>query len=555
MPIVPRVGPAPLPGVRVGGAAPEAAFGGGAGNASVGLMPGLSAVHTEASQIVQEERVRADQIALTDAGARESEVGTDVLYGPDGALTKKGKDAFDTPETTRDAYFKRTAEISAGLGSDDQRAAFQRIVVNNWSRINEQLQRHVAQQKVSYDTDSTDAFVANKQNEALKAYSDPIAVTGAINEQRAAITGYGQRNGWADEQTKQAVAKQISSTHVGVISQFLDSEQDITAQQYFQQHRDEISAIDQAKIDRALKAGSTLGEAQRATKQILGDTTTATDALARAEAITDPKVQKEAIQLVTAHFGELDRAQRIDRENARARVLQDVEGNKGRLNRASQDWQLIDGYPEGEHVLERQQQILHPPPDRGDPDKYAGYVAMAATSPATRQALLSTSIREITDDETLSGGQKTAIINLIRGERQRDVVDLRSEASAAEQEAKRLEQIVKKAQQDGNQNEIEANTPYMYASQQRATLLRGRVITATRAAHFGVVATPDAATPPTAPETASHSTGLSSFGLSSLKPVTPEMLRDIATHGAGYAEYLRKSGYDVPAVLPKAPTP
>lgn len=559
MPIVPRINSAPLPGVRVGGAAPDAAFGGGVGNATLGLNPGLSAVHGEAARIAQEETDKADQVQRTDNRSRIMEVTTGLLFGPDGVLTKQGKDAFTAPEDARKRYFDAVGQIRAGL-SDRQRDAFDTDASNQWNQINEQVQSHVASQRQKYDVQTTSAAVENAQNLALQSYDKPDIVESLITGVREDTKAFGARNGWSEDQIKEMADKRTSDTRVGIVSRMLDDGNDLAASKYYDEHRDQIDGVAQGKIEKALEIGSRQGEALRITNRILatkenGVPITATAALAQAEAVVDPRVRNEAIKEVTAHFGEADRAQRIDRENARARVLQSLRANNGRLNEASSDWQLINGYPEGEHVLVEQHQILHPPPDRGDPDKYFSYLAMAHTSDATRAALLGMSVKDINDDATMSPGQKTSVLNLIVSEQHKDLSAITHDATEAEREAKALEKIVKKARDEKDQQTIDDNAPAMYAAQQRATVLRGQMLSAKRASRFigTPAATPGAIASPSDSPPAPTSGDIdlrNPLGLQPLKPITPEMLRDIGTHGAGYAEYLRKSGYAVPAILP-----
>lgn len=652
MPIVPRIDPAPLPGVRVNGGAPAGAFGGGAGNVVAGIQPGLSAVHDEAARIAQEERNKADQIMLTAATSDLSSARNDLLFGQDGALTKRGADAFTTPETTRAAYFAQAGQIRARLTSDAQREAFDSTLDGDWSQVDEQVQSHVAAQRQAYDTQTTDALVANKQNEALRSYTDPATVAGAIEAQRAAITQFGARNGWSDAQTQDAVTKQVSATHMGVLSRMLDDGDDQRATQYYDAHKSEIAGLDQAKAERALGVGTTLGQATRISDQIIagkyapglvtagnidltnrprvqnadgsistvrsmsferdgheilvptvsadgkilthdeaiaqydrtgqhlgifndaasatayavqlhasqaamldGQPTpiTAAAALTQAESIENPTVREKAIDLVTSHFNELNTAQRLDRENARARVMQSLETSHGRLNEASSDWQAINGYPEGEQVLERQRQILHPPPDPGDPDKYNQFLALAATTPETRAQLLATPISDIVHDPTMNHGQITSVINLIRAERNRDVTDLQRSHTDALQAVKAAQQELDDAKSNEDDEAAAAAQSKLYAAQQRETVLRGQLTQATRAARLIAprTATPSAGAPaaagPSSPPRAVND--LESFGITPLapKPLTPEMERDIVTYGAAYANYLRTMGYDVPS--------
>ncbi|HEX6464146.1 MAG TPA: hypothetical protein VFZ98_06830, partial [Vicinamibacterales bacterium] len=645
-------------------------------------------------QIADEERQKADDIAITAAGAKASDAMNTALWGEGGALTKKGQDAFNADADAHTAYWGQISQIQNGLTNDRQKQSFAKIANNNWNAINEQVQKHVAAQRTAYDTDSTDALVANSQNAAMNAYADPKIVQSSINQMTAAITSYGQRNGWSADETTQALAKQLSTTHVGILSRMLANEQHDAAATYYAAHKDEIAGAAQDKIQKALDVGATQADAlrtfnaimsgqftpgletagnidltkrprvqnadgsistvrsmsfERDGKEILVPTVsddgkilnddeaiaqydrtgkhlgifssdaaasayakklhdaqqdmiegrgtgvpkggrdasgaemldgstntapvTATSALAQAESITDPKVREETLKLVTLHFNELDRAQREDRENARARVLKDMRANGGRLNQASPDWQLIDGYPEGDHVLEVQKQLLHPPRDPGDPDKVTSYIAMAATSPATRQALLATPIADIVNDETMNSGQKTRVINLIKGEREKDYQDLKTQAAQADKEAKGLAAKVQKARDERDQDTIDENTGAMYAAQQRAKVLQGQLIQATRArghqtaadrthgsggpAQIGGAAAADT---PADTRTAANPVGLTPadpewVNPQATYPLTAAMLHDIARKGPRYAKYLADSGYIVPRVLPKLSGP
>ncbi len=106
MPIVPRypvpqVETAPLPAARVSADAPAAAFG-------VPAAPDLSGVQRVFAQIVEEERQKADQLAVLDADNQLAQLGTDLETR---ALSRRGKEAFGALGETADEWQRRTAEI------------------------------------------------------------------------------------------------------------------------------------------------------------------------------------------------------------------------------------------------------------------------------------------------------------------------------------------------------------------------------------------------------------------------------------------------------------
>src|SRR5688500_10724136 len=114
----PKVDATPLPGVRRSVDVPRAAF---QPPASIDL----SGVHGVLKEVVEQERQKADQIALTDAESKLAEVETELLYNPQtGLLNKKGLDAFGTPDEFEENWTKRASEIGKSLGNDRQKAAF-----------------------------------------------------------------------------------------------------------------------------------------------------------------------------------------------------------------------------------------------------------------------------------------------------------------------------------------------------------------------------------------------------------------------------------------------
>lgn len=558
--IIPRVNPTPLPPARMtvtplARMTPIEAFGGGAGDSSAALDEGLSPIHQQAAQIAQEEKQKADSIANTANSAAITDAATQTLYGPDGALTKQGANAFTAPEDARTTYYQKLGAIRSQITDAGQRDAFDGMAARQWSEIDRQVQAHVAQQRQAYDDHTTDAAIANYKNLAIQGYSDAPTVQNSIDGIKQQVANYGQRNGWSADEIQQITDKHVSDTHVGVLSRMLDAQQIGTAQSYYDAHKDAIDGSAQEKIDKALKTGTTQAKALHLFNDIIngngpnGPPVTATAALAKAEDEKDPATRQEALQLVTSHFNEVNRAQQLDRENARNRVQKDVEDNGGKLNKASSDWQLIDGTPEGFQVLERQHQILFPPRDPGDPDKVSNYIGMAVASPDTRAELLATPISTITNDDTMNAAQKTRVINFIRGEKEKDYRDLVQQSTAADKYATALEQKVKNPKTQDDVDNVDENTSRMYAAQQKATVLRGQLQQAQRArrsapsqsgAHAPANGEQNGQSGQQAPSVTSND-----VDTSKPKPLTPEIIDDIAKYGPGYLDVVRAHGYDV----------
>src|SRR5678815_698685 len=145
MPMIPRVSLNPLPNVRQNPNAPREAFGGGV----AAETPDLSGVANVASregearhQLRMEEIAKANQIATTHAYSQLITGTNDILHGPDGVLNRQGQDAFTADQDAYDRYGEHVAKIRESLGTEDQRAIFDKMVINEWNSVDSQVQPH-----------------------------------------------------------------------------------------------------------------------------------------------------------------------------------------------------------------------------------------------------------------------------------------------------------------------------------------------------------------------------------------------------------------------------
>jgi hypothetical protein len=123
-----------------------------------------------------------------------------------------------------------------------------------------------------------------------------------------------------------------SKTHKGVIERMLSNNQDVLANEYYYGNpkkgipgvKDQVSGSDVADVEKALKAGSVLGESQRqATSIMQAHGTDEKSALERARSISDPKIQEETVKEVKMRFAEQEASKRqADEYNFRAAAEQ-----------------------------------------------------------------------------------------------------------------------------------------------------------------------------------------------------------------------------------------
>lgn len=259
----------------------------------------LSGVASVAHNIYQEETQRADQIALVRASA---ELATTANHLQVITAQKKGEQAFDTPDEVQASWEKSVSAIAGTMRTQRQKDAFQARVANEWVGLDSFVQRHVAQERTTYDTQQTKALLDSKHDQAILNYGDPRAVDLAVNEQLATVKDFGARNGLPPEAIAQQVADTRSQTYTQVIARMLDDGNDLGAQRYYTDKKDQLTGEDQGRLAKALEQGSILGESQRQADAILAKNPTKTDAYEASKQIQNPKVRQETEQRLDVEF-------------------------------------------------------------------------------------------------------------------------------------------------------------------------------------------------------------------------------------------------------------
>lgn len=313
---VPRYSPnqideRPVSGPRVSVDAPLEAFGGGQSLQNVSNAN--RALNQQTLDIVVREKQNADQVMFLDADNQLAQKENDILYNKDtGALNKRGKDTFGLHDTVNDEFTKAAAEIEKNLKNDNQRASFRRSAQSRQMNLNKQIDVHVGQERRAFDDAQTQASIANDTNDAVLNYGDPVRVAMALENQRAKIIDKANRNGLPDEWTKMTTDQTFSKTHSAVIDQMLADGNDLAADQYFKENKDEILSDDRVKLEKALHEGAVLGDAQRNADEIFLKSDNRNEAFEKAKKIKDPELRKETEAQLERMFTRQSTAERQD---------------------------------------------------------------------------------------------------------------------------------------------------------------------------------------------------------------------------------------------------
>ena len=333
----PRVQSAPLPGARLNPQAPNAAF--------AGAPPvDLSGVSHVLAGIVQEERQRANEVALVDADEQLGRFETSLLYDPEkGLLNRRGRDAFEVPELAKGEWEKKVGEIEAGLANDAQRSAFRRLTVQRGVDVDRTIQRHVSGEMRSYEEERTKSLLDVELNAALNAYQDPERVDMAATRITDAITNFARHNGLSAETRDAQVQGAVSSVYAGVVDRMLADGDDLAAKKYYESVKDKISGGDSVRTVKALELGSVRGESQRQADRISDAAPNLTAALVEARKLDDPDVRAATEDRLRQYYATKSQAKRQKEEEDEVRALNVIERTHDVHSIPHSLWDTFDG--------------------------------------------------------------------------------------------------------------------------------------------------------------------------------------------------------------------
>lgn len=281
-----------------------------------------------------EERKKADQIAILEADQKLSALETSMLYDPKtGAMNKRGKDSFSLPDTVLPDFDAKAGEIEQSLTNDYQKLSFRKMLASRRGHVDNQIQRHVSGETKKYDDDVTKNYVANELNAAIENFHDPERIRLSLDRQRGAIMAHADRNGLDSESTKRLIEDTQSKTHKAVIGRIVNSGGIGSAQKYYTEYKHELSGEDRIDVDKALKEGLIQRDSQVASDKIYSKHSDDMQAaLSKAREIKDPERRDETVRRLKNLFGDKrasdDESSRVAFETA----YNALEANGGNLD-------------------------------------------------------------------------------------------------------------------------------------------------------------------------------------------------------------------------------
>lgn len=245
--------------------------------------------------VAEKAKLGADQLSVSAAENALLNFENDYQYNPEtGMYKKEGKDAFDLIKVSKEEYAKKRSEIANEyLKNDMQRLSFDERANQRQAQFDKEVMNHVGVQIKKYDDQTTAASLELERNKAINGYQTPGAVALAIGNQKKAILDYADRHGESLEQATFRAQSAESKIHYGVISRMLTNGDDVSAEEYFKNNKENIKDADDLKrAETELEIGSARGKAQRFTDDVIAKGMNEQAAYKEAAKIENPKVRE-----------------------------------------------------------------------------------------------------------------------------------------------------------------------------------------------------------------------------------------------------------------------
>lgn len=288
-----------------------------------------SALNQEIIEFANQQKKRFDQVNLQDYDTALSKFQIDLESE---ALSLKGKDAANAQAVANTGWKAGLESLNSMLVNDEQRAEAQRLAADRFISLYKTISTHTARELENYDIESTQSAIVNARNEAIINYTTPGKFAEQINKQKNLLSSFAQSYGKGDEWLEQNIKKNVSETHLNLITHLVNNSQDITASSHFKKFKKDFTADDLMKAESIVEAGSTEGEAQRVVDSLIKQKKNYSEALSEIILKTEgnPKLRKSMRLEAEAQYGGMQRAEALTQKQTFEYLNDELEKSGGR---------------------------------------------------------------------------------------------------------------------------------------------------------------------------------------------------------------------------------
>lgn len=224
---------------------------------------GLQSLGGVIGQVGEEFEKRNDEQAVFEARRQLNEWERQKVFDPEtGAVTKRGKDAFDLPKQLTEDFDKFATEVGGKLGSNRQRQVFRDMADQRRGQITSWAGRHALQQRDVYNEGQFQADLQSFQDRATLYADDPAKVSTELAIQGQRIISHLRDKGRSEEEIAGAVKENASRVHRSVIASLVDRGDAEGAQNYLTRNEGSMTADDAQRVRGALRETVARSKAQ-----------------------------------------------------------------------------------------------------------------------------------------------------------------------------------------------------------------------------------------------------------------------------------------------------
>lgn len=168
--------------------------------AQEGIGKGLENLGQELGNVAKVAKERGDTVALLDASSQLDNWEQQNIYGKDGALTKKGKNAIGVPNSVAQQFDTDMNDLTKNLANDDQRIAFQKLAQQRKAALMGTLYSHERKEMDDYGKSVWKGKQETGLDRVEANYDNQQAVDDTVADLQRANTAYQQTQGLADDE-------------------------------------------------------------------------------------------------------------------------------------------------------------------------------------------------------------------------------------------------------------------------------------------------------------------------------------------------------------------
>lgn len=364
MPTVPRirrqVAAAGLPNARLNAAESDAAFGANLqdANARVGQSAanlgdriaavGLEVYDTSRRADLADQRAardKADTVVITKATSTLANDVMALMWDPQtGAMNVQGEAAFPLVGTVDAEFEKRADAIAAGLTTDKQKLAFEKVRQNYGEQTGLNIRRHVSQQQEKVTGQVLGARLESALNMSVANAQDGRIVTDELGKGIAALQELGPQIGLSPEVVQQKVAALTSATQVAVIRKLVAQDRSAEAQARYDAVKGDIAGEAQDEVLGLLKASTTKAGAQQLSDAILKEGGTPEEQRQKAKDRAKTADERDqALGYIEHEQAQAEKRERDAKEDRQRSVYDVLDAGRGTRGIPTATWAQMSG--------------------------------------------------------------------------------------------------------------------------------------------------------------------------------------------------------------------